>query len=355
MKIIVKSTAGTLYDLSTKKTSVIIGRSSKCDLVVSDEGLSRQHAVIENTEEGLFITDTGSANGVFVDGKRIAPDKKTLINTFLQVSLANFSCEISLDDELDGDRENDWVPKPKETGSGTTTKSIQPAKFSSNQRASTNDKKEKGSKNSLIIPSVVGVVLLGGGWYFSHKNLQEKEALEKNAVTSAQAPPPVPEQFKTILDEPLSYNEYNKIALDSGKCEQVGELCKQMELDPSKFEGAVLKNNELYVFILPSLRYGNEEYLKAASFEDRDNMIGLYLLLKTDFTADFFNKKIAQMHLVIKNQRSEPTKVIRFHTKYFIQDGPERTRLLSNLHSALSGGPMEYRAMAKEVLKIEDL
>jgi transcriptional regulator with GAF, ATPase, and Fis domain len=49
-----------------------IGRSSGCELQILNPGLSRTHAVIKKNEEGWQIEDSGSHNGTFVNGVRIA-------------------------------------------------------------------------------------------------------------------------------------------------------------------------------------------------------------------------------------------------------------------------------------------
>ncbi|MHB2020133.1 MAG: tetratricopeptide repeat protein [Candidatus Xenobia bacterium] len=52
--------------------SVVIGQSSRADLVLTDMGLSREHARITRLRDGRFrIQDLGSANGTLVDGGRI--------------------------------------------------------------------------------------------------------------------------------------------------------------------------------------------------------------------------------------------------------------------------------------------
>ena len=47
-----------------------IGRAD-CDIVLADPGVSRHHAVIELTETGYVISDLGSSNGTFVNGRQI--------------------------------------------------------------------------------------------------------------------------------------------------------------------------------------------------------------------------------------------------------------------------------------------
>ena len=47
-----------------------MGRDPSSDLVLNDPKCSRRHAVIETSADGITIRDSGSANGVFVNGKK---------------------------------------------------------------------------------------------------------------------------------------------------------------------------------------------------------------------------------------------------------------------------------------------
>lgn len=51
-------------------TRVYIGRENTCNIVVSDVNASRRHAELRNTGKGVWtLTDLGSTNGTFVNGK----------------------------------------------------------------------------------------------------------------------------------------------------------------------------------------------------------------------------------------------------------------------------------------------
>jgi S1-C subfamily serine protease len=50
----------------------LIGRDESCELTLNDVKVSRQHAAIESLASGqVVLSDLGSANGTFVDGKRL--------------------------------------------------------------------------------------------------------------------------------------------------------------------------------------------------------------------------------------------------------------------------------------------
>lgn len=50
---------------------LVIGRSSESDLVLADPEVSRQHARFESDGGTVYVHDTGSSNGTFLNGKRI--------------------------------------------------------------------------------------------------------------------------------------------------------------------------------------------------------------------------------------------------------------------------------------------
>jgi len=49
----------------------LIGRGRECDIVVPDRQISRQHARISRTADGVQVEDLGSKNGTHVNGVRI--------------------------------------------------------------------------------------------------------------------------------------------------------------------------------------------------------------------------------------------------------------------------------------------
>ncbi len=50
----------------------VIGRQEGCDIVLSDDAISRQHVRITVFPDGVKVEDLGSANGTFINGKRIS-------------------------------------------------------------------------------------------------------------------------------------------------------------------------------------------------------------------------------------------------------------------------------------------
>jgi hypothetical protein len=59
------------HEVEREGPIVTLGRDPGCDLVLNDERCSRRHAVVESTADGMVVRDAGSANGVFVNGRKI--------------------------------------------------------------------------------------------------------------------------------------------------------------------------------------------------------------------------------------------------------------------------------------------
>ena len=58
-------------DVFTVTENVVIGRDSSAGLMLPDSNVSRKHARLEISSEGIFIEDLGSANGTFVNQQKI--------------------------------------------------------------------------------------------------------------------------------------------------------------------------------------------------------------------------------------------------------------------------------------------
>ena len=61
---------GKKYSLTQRST--LIGRSSKVDIQVDEDSISRNHAVIENHGDRIFVRDLDSTNGTYVNDRSIS-------------------------------------------------------------------------------------------------------------------------------------------------------------------------------------------------------------------------------------------------------------------------------------------
>lgn len=50
----------------------VVGRDTDCDVVLASRSVSRKHAIVERSGDSWVVRDLGSANGLFVEGKRVS-------------------------------------------------------------------------------------------------------------------------------------------------------------------------------------------------------------------------------------------------------------------------------------------
>jgi hypothetical protein len=62
---------GVQHEVELQGTLAYVGRDPSCELVLNDAKCSRKHAVLEAGPDGMAIRDNGSANGVFVNGRKV--------------------------------------------------------------------------------------------------------------------------------------------------------------------------------------------------------------------------------------------------------------------------------------------
>ncbi|MFN7782385.1 MAG: FHA domain-containing protein [Lysobacterales bacterium] len=49
----------------------VIGRHHECDIAIPSEEISRRHAQVKPTADGVLVEDLGSSNGTFINGQRV--------------------------------------------------------------------------------------------------------------------------------------------------------------------------------------------------------------------------------------------------------------------------------------------
>ncbi|HAV77347.1 MAG TPA: hypothetical protein DCX53_08340 [Anaerolineae bacterium] len=74
-KLILSKAEGPGQEFTLNKSLVALGRSTTNDIVLTEGRISRNHAQVTCTEEGITLTDLNSANGVWLNGQRIVESK----------------------------------------------------------------------------------------------------------------------------------------------------------------------------------------------------------------------------------------------------------------------------------------
>lgn len=77
----------------TEGVPLTIGRSSECDLVVKHPCMSRRHAVLHLADR-IVLEDLGGANGTFVGGRRLLPQRIAVVELGEPLSLGTLAGSI---------------------------------------------------------------------------------------------------------------------------------------------------------------------------------------------------------------------------------------------------------------------
>jgi adenylate cyclase len=92
-RLIISSPDGKRGILELTKPVVTIGRGNANDLVLNDASVSRFHAVVKLQEDGVFVSDRGSTNGVLVNQEQIAEDRRLKNADVVQIGLYELRLE----------------------------------------------------------------------------------------------------------------------------------------------------------------------------------------------------------------------------------------------------------------------
>lgn len=94
LQVVTGPSAGTAVPVPTRGV-IDIGRRSDHGLVLADIDVSRRHATLRSGDDGFFIDDLSSANGVFVDGTRVRGSHPLREGETLQLGASRLTLEHS--------------------------------------------------------------------------------------------------------------------------------------------------------------------------------------------------------------------------------------------------------------------
>ncbi len=93
----------------------LVGREANSNVVVPHPSVSRRHALIKRKQDVFFVVDQGSANGTFVDSKRIV-DATLKDGAVLRFGSASFKVEVRDELAVESITEDELVVAPTMVG-----------------------------------------------------------------------------------------------------------------------------------------------------------------------------------------------------------------------------------------------
>ncbi|MGD2295441.1 MAG: FHA domain-containing protein, partial [Candidatus Aminicenantes bacterium] len=90
---------------SIQKLPVTLGRGTESDVTASDNSVSRQHAEIVLKKNKPFVKDLGSANGTFVNEKKV---KSSFLSAGDTLQLGSYKLEVNLGEPVTQSSREEW-------------------------------------------------------------------------------------------------------------------------------------------------------------------------------------------------------------------------------------------------------
>jgi hypothetical protein len=340
MKISIKANDGRLIEKVVSKPRALIGRSLKCDIAIPEDSLSREHCLIELEGTELYVTDLESANGVYVEGKKIKPAVRTRFVQYLPIQLGFLECRVSTEVTGVNKLKLQTIPDRVKPEMGYTSSAANPNQHIY-RRGPRPEADNKPAGNSLgLILSVL--VFIGGVAYLTREVSTKRRGSLPVARDQNTTQSPTDRKLVTAPKEFLNNNAYHEIAAHID-CQLALDKCKQIGLNEKQGEGILTNKHEVFVVILPSRHVADYEISKLRNHPEKDELIALYLIFQSQLFKDLTQSFIGQIHLVIRSEQRIASKVLRLHQQQFVPE--DATLLLTDVTAAIkSGNALEFWA-----------
>lgn len=92
------------FQFRLSRPTIVVGRAGRCDLVLFDPSVSRDHAQIHVGRTELHVFDLKSSNGTFVDDQRI---ETSTVRRGQTIKFGNSAFVVALEDHAAADEETD--------------------------------------------------------------------------------------------------------------------------------------------------------------------------------------------------------------------------------------------------------
>src|SRR5690606_18505442 len=96
LHVVISINGSELHRYSFSDTEILIGRSSECQVLLDNAGVSRTHAKVLRQGNRVQIVDLGSGNGTFLNGEKV---DEALVNSGDTVGIGKFSLTLKVAEE----------------------------------------------------------------------------------------------------------------------------------------------------------------------------------------------------------------------------------------------------------------
>jgi pSer/pThr/pTyr-binding forkhead associated (FHA) protein len=112
---LIESEAAERREIAITKEEFLIGRGSDCDLRLGSSAVSRHHCLVRVRGQEATVTDLGSSNGTFLNGKRVRSSSPLRSGDELRLGSFAFVLQLADDEGIAWGTEPDVDPNANTT------------------------------------------------------------------------------------------------------------------------------------------------------------------------------------------------------------------------------------------------
>src|SRR5436190_206435 len=86
--------AGQVYD-SDNTPIVDLGRDPACKIMLEEPGVSRRHTIIQQMEDGIYVSDLSSTNGTYDNGVKITREQRLKAGDKIEIGSVKLSFQLA--------------------------------------------------------------------------------------------------------------------------------------------------------------------------------------------------------------------------------------------------------------------
>ncbi len=347
MFIIIKLQNGSKLESSFKKNSITIGRSSRADLVIHDDALSRFHAQIDYENGQYYVTDLSSANGVFIDDQKILPNEKTHFAPYRALNIGPLECTIQ--DEL----ELDQPILLKSELSKTQKNQPEPPKekIQITRHASKNKKEDrKGSLDPKVVFAVI-LIIFGVYQFLIGDDYVPTPSVENQANPATNSPSSqIRKIYRARVPDENTISDIYLNHFSQKSCARMNDLCKQLQIEENSYEGLFKNQYELFIFIKPSKLFNQPRLSVLKDQINAEDFLGHYLVMGSEVLQLLLKHEVDQIHLVVVSANNHPIRAYRYHISRFENGEVDPPGLLDAMSAGIQS--QQIKDVAVNLLKI---
>ena len=187
-KLVAASGSGAGREEILRGDAVLVGRSSSCQIVLQDEQVSRQHAELRRQGDQWMVRDSGSANGTFVNNRRLGSGESVVLRPGDRLRLGP-KAEFSFAEAYAAGGEASYEP-------------LATAYPSEGMYAA--EPPKRGVSLPVIIVAVVAIIALAAAAFFGYRAFSGKGIGEGTEVASGGTPGATQTAARVVVQEPTA-------------------------------------------------------------------------------------------------------------------------------------------------------